>query len=197
MAKLTDGFAEFELKKSSIKMLKGEEPFELLGCVGSFEESFGTKVVQQKCEGKVVKQRTVPDGTGTLKLSLHMKWSAYIKMYGMGREELKEGVYAYGSNMHEPFAYVCEALDIDGNIKYKAYPNCVVSDGIARKVENGGEEVAEVELNIALAADEHGECMYEAPAEELTDETIKTKWMTDWNYELIKKAETKVGGMSK
>lgn len=189
MGKLTDGFGEFELKKSSIKMLKGEGTFETLGCVGSFEESFGTKVVTQKCEGKVVKQRTVPDGTGNLKLSLHMKWPAYVKMYGLGREKLKDGVYAYGAEKHEPFVYVCEALDIDGNVKYKAYPNCVVSDGIARKVENGGEEVAEVELNIALAADENGECMYEAPAVELVDEEVKSKWLTDWNYELIKKAE--------
>lgn len=31
MGKLTDGFGEFELKKSSIKMLKGEGTFETLG----------------------------------------------------------------------------------------------------------------------------------------------------------------------
>ncbi len=64
----------------------------------------------------------------------------------------------------------------------------MVSDGIARKVENGGEEVAEIELNIALAADEHGECMYEALETEVTDEALKTGWLTNWNYELVKTA---------
>ena len=186
MSKFTDGFAEFELKESAIKMLSGEGTFEKIGCVGTFEESFGTKVVTQKCEEKVTKQRTVPDGTGSIKLSMHIKWPIYVKMYGLGRKELKEGVYAYGAGKHEPFVYVCKALDIDGNVKYKAYPNCVVSDGIARKVENGGEEVAEIELNIALAADEHGECMYEALETELADETVKTGWLTNWNYELVK-----------
>ena len=43
MSKFTDGFAEFELKESAIKMLSGEGTFEKIGCVGTFEESFGTK----------------------------------------------------------------------------------------------------------------------------------------------------------
>lgn len=181
---MTDNFCEFEVKKSSIK-IKGEEAFNVIGCVGSMEESFGTKTIKKKCEGKVKEQRTVPDGSGELKLSLHMKWKAYVETFNLARTELKEGVYAYGSKMHQTFEFVCEALDMDGNVKYKAYPNCTVTNGIARKVENGGEEVAEIELTIGLAADEHNECMYEAPEEEITDETVKEKWMTNWSRELI------------
>ena len=182
-----DNFCEFEVKESSIK-IKGEESFTLLGCVGSLEESFNTKTIMKKCEGKIREQRTVPDGSGTLKLSLHMKWSAYTKVFNLARTELKEGVYAYGSKQHQVFIYVCKALDMDDNVKYKAYPNCTVSTGIARKVENGGEEVAEIELEIALAADEYNECMYESPEEELTDDTVKEKWMTEWTRELITEA---------
>lgn len=197
MKKLTSDFAEFEIKDSSIKVEKEGAQFEKIGCVGSAEESFGTKTVTKKCEGKITKQRTFPDGSGELKLSLHMKWTAYIALFNLEREELKEGVYAYGAKAHEVFAFVCKALDMDGNEKYKAYPNCTIKDGIARKVENGGEEVAEIELTVALAADKYGECMYEALKEE-SEEGIGEKWMKDWNHELIKKAaaeqEESVGG---
>lgn len=189
MSEFTGGFAEFEVKESSIRLKKGGAAFQRLGCVGSLEESFETKVVQKKCEGKVTEQRTVPTGTGNLKLSLHMKWKAYVDTFNLSREELKEGVYAYGSKKHEPFAYVCKTLDMDGNIKYKAYPNCVISDGIARKVENGGEEVAEIELNIALATDEYGECMYEALEEEITGLDIKNGWIDNWSQDLIREEQ--------
>lgn len=184
---MIDNFCEFEVKESAIRV-KGEENFEVLGCVGTFEESFGVKTITKKCEGKVKEKRTVPDGSGELKLSLHMKWKAYIDTFNLLRTELKEGVYAYGSKQHQTFAYVCKALDMDGNIKYKAYPNCTVATGIARKVENGGEEVAEIELTISLAADEYNECMYEASEEELSDETVKEEWMTAWKRELIEAA---------
>lgn len=183
-----DNFCEFEVKESAIR-IRGEESFTVLGCVGTLEESFGTKTIKKKCEGKVKEQRTVPDGSGELKLSLHMKWKAYVDTFNLARTELKTGVYAYGSKQHQVFEYVCKALDMDENVKYKAYPNCTVSTGIARKVENGGEEVAEIELTIALAADEYNECMYEAPEEELEDDNVKGKWMTEWNRELITATE--------
>lgn len=184
---MIDNFCEFEVKESSIKT-KGAEEFTLLGCVGTMEEGFNTKTITKKCEGKIREQRTVPDGSGELKLSLHMKWKAYVETFNLARTELKEGVYAYGSKQHQVFIYVCKAIDMDGNVKYKTYPNCTVSTGIARKVENGGEEVAEIELTIAVAADEYNECLYEAPEEELTDDDVKTKWMTEWSRELVTKA---------
>ena len=102
-------------------------------------------------------------------------------------ENREDGVYAYGSAQHKVFTYVCKALDMDGEVKYKAYPNCVVSNGLARKIENGAEEVAEVELTIAVSADEYGEVMYEAPEKDITDETVKTQWMTGWNRKLVEK----------
>lgn len=183
-----DNFCEFEVKESSIKTSKDTE-FTVLGCVGSLEESFNVKTITKKCEGKITEQRTAPDGSGELKLSLHMKWKAYTNLFNLKRTKLKDGVYAYGSQKHEKFIYVCKALDMDGKVKFKAYPNCTVSTGIARKVENGGEEVAEIELTIAISADESGECLYEAPEEEITDEAVKTKWMTDWSKELVTKGE--------
>lgn len=54
-----------------------------------------------------------------------------------------------------------EAVDEDENIKYKAYTKCVVKDGIARKIENGGEEVAEIEMTVAVMPDDEGNGLYD------------------------------------
>jgi hypothetical protein len=76
-------------------------------------------------------------------------------------------------------------VDEDGAEKYKAYPNCIFKARPTLSTENGAEEVAEVEIEIAIMPDENGFGMYEALAEGL-DETIKTGWMDNFNYELVK-----------
>ena len=108
-------------------------------------------------------------------------------------EELAPGVYAYGKNSkHEEFTLTGEVMDEDDVKKLVAYPNCVVSSGIATKIENGAEEVAEAELEIAAFPDEHGFGKYEAIEELLEDENIKNKWMTSFNYDLVKSSGSTV-----
>lgn len=181
-------YSEFEVKNTSMKFLKDEAPADKIGCLGSLDETMNQKTITKKCEGVVVKTVTKGDGTGELKLSLHMRYDLYAKSYGMVSEELKPGVYAYGKNsVHKPFCLTCEVFDEDGIEKLKAYPNCVISAGIARKVENGAEEVAEMEVTISVMPDELGNGMYEALVTESLDEEIKTKWLTQFTPELVKK----------
>ena len=75
--------------------------------------------------------------------------------------------------------------DEDGNTKYIAYPKLVASSGIANKIENGAEEVAEIELTVAVNPDENGFGKYEA-LDKLLDETIKGQWMTAFTPDLVK-----------
>ena len=77
-------------------------------------------------------------------------------------------------------------MDEDENVKYKAYPRCILSSGPSRKIENGAEEVAELEMTIDLMPDENGECMYEALESELESEEIKQQWLTNFSLELVK-----------
>lgn len=178
------GFSEFEIKNSSIKFAS-DSTAEKVGCVGSLEETMNSKTITKKCEGVVVKSVTRGDGTGELALSLHMRYDLFLKTYGMVLETLKDGVYAYGSNSrHESFIFTAEVLDEDGVKKLKAYPNCIVSSGMARKIENGAEEVAELELTIAVMPDEFGNGVYEALEDGLADE-IKTAWMTNFTSSLV------------
>lgn len=76
-------------------------------------------------------------------------------------------------------------MDEDENVKYKAYPRCILSSP-SRKIENGAEEVAELEMTIDLMPDENGECMYEALESELESEEIKQQWLTNFSLELVK-----------
>jgi hypothetical protein len=181
-------FSEFECRKLAMKF-KDDENYQEAGAIGSVEESMNTKTVTKKYMGVEKKTRTKGTGAGELKLSLHMNYERYKKTYGMNLDGLEDGVAAYGSNsVHPEFGIVMETVDEDENVKYKAYPNCVVKDGIARKIENGGEDVAEIEMTVAVMPDETGNGMYEALESKLSQE-LKGKWMTEFTPDLVKAKE--------
>lgn len=178
-------FSEFELRKMGIKFKSGEA-YLSADCVGSCEEELETKVTTKKCRGNVVKTTVRGTGSGTLTISMHMPYEIYTQAYGMDLDTLIEGVKAYGQNSrHEAFAIVQDVFDEDGVEKFKAYPNCIIQTGVARKIENGAEEVAEIELEVSIMPDEYGNGVYEALASELTDETAKTTWMTAFTPDMV------------
>ena len=177
--------SDFELDQMGFKF-EGESAYESVNCVGSLEEEMTVKSVSKSCRGVVTKKRSKGTGEGTLKVTAHMPWSVFTKAYGMELDGLIEGVKAYGRNsIHKTFSTVCHVLDEDNNAKLKAYPNCVINTGIVRKIENGAEEVAEMELEIGVMPDEHGNGLYEAVVDELQDETVKSTWMTAFTPEMV------------
>ena len=182
-------FSEFEVKNTSIKF-ENDEIATKVGCVGSLEETMNSKTITKKCEGVVKKSVSRGDGTGELAMTLHMNYDLFLKSYGMASDgfDLAEGVYSYGQqSIHKPFCLTCEVFDEDGNKKLKAYPNCVITTGIARKIENGAEEVAEMEITITVMPDDNGQGMYEAIESLITDQSIKTDWLNNFTPELVKK----------
>lgn len=186
---MTNGvFSEYELREMGIKA--GEsEAYVAANCVGSCEEELETKVVTKKCRGVVIKKTVKGAGTGKLKISMHMPWDIYTDVYGMNLPTLIEGVKAYGTNSrHKNFACTQHVFDEDGEEKFKAYPNCIIETGVARKIENGAEEVAEIELEVSLQPDDFGNCVYEALASELSDETVKQKWMNNFDPSMVQVA---------
>lgn len=179
-------FSEFTAEKMAVKF-DSETAFEEIGCVGSVEQSSEVKKIVKKCKGMVSKTRTIGTGNGELKTSLHMPYAVYTKMYGMDVEGLKDGVKSYGQNStHPEFCSVMLIEDEDGNKKYKAYPRCIINNGPGGKIENGAEEVAEIEPTISFMPDEHGQGEYEVLESEMSEE-MKEQWMTAWSYDLVKK----------
>lgn len=178
-------FSEFELQQLNMKIGTSEK-YEECGAVGTAEEELTSKTVSKKYRGIVVKQRTKGTGAGTLKLSIHMNYEMYCQTFGMVDENLKEGVKAYGmDSKHPTFSLTALVLDEDDNKKLKAYPVCTITSSQSRKIENGGEEVAEAELEIAIMPDDYGYGMYEALYDNV-EETIQTSWMENFTPELVR-----------
>ena len=187
MAGITEKvFSEAEVRKIGIKIGEAAKA-DINECVGTWEEELEVKTVVKKCRGVVSKSRTKGTGNGTIKASMHMAQDLFAEMYGMKQEGLKDGVIAYGTkSLHPVFCVTALVLDEDDNEKLKAYPNCTIQTALTRKVENGAEEIAEIELELAITPDEEGNGIYEAVVTDLTDEDLKTKWLELFSPELVK-----------
>lgn len=188
------GFTEFSVKNTSVRLNSDDENEEFIriGCVGTVVQTLNTKTITKKCEGVITKKVTKHAGDGELKMTLHMQWSVYKKLYGMNSSKLKEGVIGYGCGTHPEFTTVMESLNEDDAVKYKAYPKCVITDGPSPNIDNGSEEVAEIEVTIGLSADDNGFCLYEALESELKDDTVKDEWMKNFSPDLVLQTEETV-----
>lgn len=182
---MTNGvFSDFEIDRMNVKFADAESVI-AMNCVGSVEEEMTAKAITKKCRGVTIKNIVKGTGEGTLKVSAHVPYDIFKDAFGMELDTLKSGVRAYGSNSrHKAFCLTLHVTDEDGEEKYKAYPNCICAARPAVKVENGAEEVAEVEMEITVAPDENGNGMYEALATEI-DETIVADWMDKFNPALV------------
>ena len=178
-------YSDFELDQMGIK-LEGSENYIAVNCVGSSEEEMNTRVITKNCRGTVAKTIVRGTGTGKLKLKAHIPYDVHVGFFGMELDSLMEGVKAYGRNSrHKGFAVTQHVLDEDGIVKLKAYPNCIMTSGVARKIENGATEVAELELEADIMPDEYGNGMYEVLEADLSDATVKEQWMTAFTPEMV------------
>lgn len=155
-------------------------------CVGSMEESCDVKKVVKKCRGVDAKVRTRGTGTGTLKLTLHMPWAAYVRLFAMDADKtLIKGIKSYGrKSLHPEVICTADVFDEDDVEKFKAWPRCNATTGPARKIENGADEVAEIEVELSFMPDEFDTGMYEVLADELEDETIKAAWLKEFTPDM-------------
>lgn len=181
-------YSKFELRKLGIKT-SGSTEYKSADCVGSAEEEMETKIVTKSCRGEVAKKTVRGTGNGKISVSMHMPYEIYTDVFGMDLPTLIEGVKAYGRNsIHKNFSVVEDVFDEDGVEMFRAYPNCIIENGIATKIENGAEEVAEIELEMSVMPDEYGNGVYEALASELAEDK-KTAWMTSFEPSLVQVAE--------
>ena len=185
-------FSEYELRKMAIRFDNESTAVEA-SCVGSCSEELDVRKVTKKCRGITVKTRVKGSGTGKLTISMHVPKDVYDGMFGMKLDGLIDGVRAYGqSSTHPEFCITQEVYDEDGNKKFKAYPRCIMESGVSRSIENGTEEVKEIDLDISIMPDEHGMGMYEVLDSELKEETVRTNWMSKFDPETMYSSIPKV-----
>ena len=184
---MTNGvFSDYEVDEIGFKF-SDEPEYQSAKCVGSSEEEMEVRVITKLCRGVIAKEKVKPTGRGTVKLMLHIPKVIYDSIFGMDLDSLIEGVKGYGLNsVHKNFSMVQHVTDEDGVEKLKAYPNCVVKTGKTSKIENGAEEVAQVELEVSVSPDTYGQGLYEALVDEI-DESVASAWMTAFTPELVQK----------
>ena len=179
-------FSEFEVQEQHIKVA-GQDTYVDMNCVGSSEEELEVKVITKNCRGVKAKEKVKGTGAGALTESLHVPYEVYNMIYDMIHEDdLLEGVVGYGQkSTHPEFSLTQKVLDEDGVVKLKAYPRCILESGPHRPVENGAEEVPELELTISLLPDDYGYCMYEALVSAV-DSTVATNWLTAFTPAMVR-----------
>lgn len=180
-----DVYSYFECDQLAIKVT-GEESYTRDDCIGSVEVERETKTVTKSCRGVVKKRKTKPTGNGTITLKLHMKLGLYRKLTAMTNEGLQPGVYAWDNTVSMPEASVTARVkDEDDNIMYLAYPRAKVEELNTLSIENGAEEVAEVEIKLSYMPDDYNKGEYQALADELTGDVLnEDNWMTAFSSDL-------------
>ena len=179
-----DVYSYFEADQLAIKVA-GDNAYTRDDCIGSIEVERETKTVTKSCRGVVKKRKTKPTGNGTITLKMHIKLGLYRRLNAMTNEGLQPGVYAFDNTASMPeAALTARVKDEDDNIMFLGYPRCKVEEINKLSIENGAEEVAEVEMKLSYMPDDYNKGEYQALADELTGDVLTAdNWMTEFSSE--------------
>lgn len=190
MATIIEQFDAVSIKNASMQFFeKGQkQPGQKFGCLGTIEGETELKEIVKMCAGQEKGKVTKPIKMN-LTLSGHAKVAVLRNLFGLKNEGLKPGVYKYSiDSKGKTFVLTADIVDEFTDVtKLIAFPNCVSATGLKITVEAGGDEVAEIELEITAYPDqENGEDFYyEVFVEELEDPVIAEQWHTEFNYDLV------------
>ena len=179
-----DVYSYFECDQLAMRVA-GEEEYTRDDCVGTLSVERETKTVTKSCRGVVKKRKTKPTGNGTINLKMHIKMALYRKIHAMTNEGLQPGIYAFDNTEPMPeFSLTARVKDEDDNIMFLGYPRCKIEEINSMEIENGAEEVAEVEMSVSYMPDDYNKGEYQALEVELTGDVLNAyNWMTDFDSE--------------
>lgn len=156
------------------------------GCIGTLDGTADISTVEKKCEGSVVKTAKKVNKVNVT-LTGHPFTTVARKIVGLTNEGLKTGVYGYNVNIKsKKIVLTAKIVDMDGNIKYIAFPNMDDVKGLTIKVNNDVTEIEMKDFEFSALKDTNNMCYYEALESELEDENVKEKWLTNFTPELVK-----------
>lgn len=175
-------YSYFECDQLAIKV-SGDTAYTRDDCVGTLTVERETKTVTKSCRGVVKKRKTKPTGNGTVTVKLHIKLALYRKIHAMTNAGLQPGVYAFDNTAAMPeFALVARVKDEDDNVMFLGFPRCKIEEINSLEIENGAEDVAEVEMKISYMPDDYNKGEYQGLSIELTGNVLNAStWMTDFS----------------
>jgi hypothetical protein len=189
MAVIVEQFDSFSVENASIQFFEGVQqqkgtPF---GCLGKLEGETEIKEVVKKCAGVEVGKTSKPQKMN-MTVSVHAPVAVIRNIFGLKTEGLKSGVYSYGAKSKgKRFVFTADIIDEFADMKKMiAFSNCTSTSGLKITIENGGDEVAELEIEFTAMLDSNKEFYYEAITAEVTDQDVIDKWHTEFTPELVK-----------
>lgn len=189
MPTVVETFDPMAIRNSSVQFKQSDGSFTpgtKFGCVGSVEGETTLKEIIKMCEGVEVKKKVKPEKID-LTVSAHIPVAVVRDMFGLKTEGLKPGIYSYAKDSKgKEFIYTADVIDeFEDVTKLIAFPRAVSATGFKFAIENGADEVAEMEVEITCYPDEQGNLYYEALVSELTDTTIVETWHSQFTYSLV------------
>ena len=177
-------FEDYKIIEGTITI--NDELATSFGCIGTLDGSSDIATVEKRCEGAVVKTVKKVNKVDVT-LTGHPYTAVLRNVAGMTNEGLKEGVYGYAANIKaKKIVFTAKVEDMEGNIKYIAFPNMDDVSGLTISINNDVTEIEMKNFEFSALKDENGMFYYEALEDEITDEQVKTKWLTAFTPELVK-----------
>lgn len=188
-------FEDFNIEEASVQELDSNYETtgtaKSFGCVGTLSIEPEVQQIVKNCGIKQLKSVTK---AAYLNVSIagHINRSVAEALFGLTSEGLVTGVKAFNVNStSKPMCFTAKVYNMDrSEVKYIALPIIQNISGFVKNIDNGATEVAYVELEFNALFDKNNNAYYEAIASELTDETVKSKWMTEFTPDLVKITES-------
>lgn len=184
-------FDAVSINNASIQFKEADStyaPGTKFGCIGSIEGETEAVTKELKCGADVLKSITKPIKMTLTLSAANVPVQVARDVFGLKTDGLKPGVWSYGrTSKSKNFILTADVIDeFEDVVKMIAFPNSTNSVGFRiQTIENGAEEVANIEFEFTVIPDEAGEMYYEAMVLELEDATIATKWHTEFNRVLV------------
>lgn len=195
MATVVETFDPTEISNASVQFIDDDgtqQPGTPFKCLGQVEGETTLKELVKKCAGREVNKRVKPEKM-SLKVNAHVPVAIVRDLFGLSNTDLKTGVYKYSTSAHgKNFVLTADVIDeFEDVTKLVSFPKCVSATGLVFTIENGADEVAEMELEFDAYPDAQGNLMYEAFVSELDAvdaDTITSTWHTQFDYTLVEAA---------
>lgn len=192
MSNVREDFEDYQVLELMIKSRAEGSTAIAFGPLGTLEVESETESIEKKAEGRVIKSKTRVSKL-TVNITGHATVPTKRKVWGFDTSNLKDGVYAYGSDVPSVGLIVtAKVVDMEGNVKYIAFPVVENVSGLKFNIEDDQTEIAMNEMEFSASADENNRFYYEAYADEL-DSGIATQWLTNFSTDLVSEGETSTG----
>lgn len=131
-------------------------------CVGTISGNTKNKTLRKKC-GRAEMEMTVPTGM-TFDISAKFNLETVRSIFGLTKEGLKAGIYAYGDkSIPKKMTVVARISDtFEGKEKIVAIPIARNNSGFSFSVDNENEDVANMNVTLDAEADDNRQYYYEA-----------------------------------